>query len=144
MNNKVTAISKGVLLSPRKVGVVADLVRGRSVKDALVILEHTPRRAAIPVSKAIASAKANAQNNLKLSEDSLVLSEITVSHGARMKRYRPAAHGRALPYKKRSSHIKVVLEGTEIVKKKSAVKSTKTSSVKDSDNISSKDKKEKA
>ena len=59
----VQAIAKGVKMSPRKVGVVAALVRGRTVEDALTILEHTPRRSAIPVRKAIESAKANADHN---------------------------------------------------------------------------------
>lgn len=107
----VQAIAKGVRMSPRKVAVVAALVRGRSVEDALTILEHTPRRTALPVSKVIASAKANAEHNHNLKPGTLQIVEITVTHGPRLKRYRPAAHGRALPFQRRSSHIKVVVDG---------------------------------
>ena len=62
----VRAIAKGVRMSPRKVGVVAALVRGRTVEDALVILEHTPRRSADPVREVIKSARANAEHNHNL------------------------------------------------------------------------------
>jgi large subunit ribosomal protein L22 len=119
----VKAIAKGVSMSPRKVGVVASLVRGRTVADALTILEHTPRRAALPVKKAIESAQANASNNHNVKPDTLVISEITVTPGVRLKRYRPASHGRALPFQRRTSHIRVVVSGEERVAKK-PVKST--------------------
>ncbi|QQS19627.1 50S ribosomal protein L22 [Candidatus Saccharibacteria bacterium] len=115
----VKAESKGVRLSPRKVAAVAALVRGRSVADAIVILEHTPRRAALSVLKTIKSAQANASHNHNYKADTLVISEITVNHGARMKRFRPAAMGRALPYMKRSSHIRVLVEGEQRPAKKS-------------------------
>ncbi len=114
----VKAESKGVRLSPRKVAAVAALVRGRTVADALVILEHTPRRAALPVLKTIKSAQANASHNHNYKADTLVITEITVNHGARMKRYRPAAMGRALPYMKRSSHIRVLVDGEQRPAKK--------------------------
>lgn len=107
----VLAVAKGVRMSPRKVGVVAALVRGRSVADALTILEHVPRRSATPVLKAVASAKANAEHNHNYKPDSLQIVEISVTHGPRIKRYRPAAHGRALPFQRRTSHIRVVVDG---------------------------------
>jgi len=107
----VQSIAKGVRMSPRKVGVVAALVRGQSVANALVILEHTPRRSAEPVQKAISAAKANAEKNHGLKPDSLIITEISVTPGARQKRFRPAARGRALPYQLRSSHIRVVVDG---------------------------------
>lgn len=109
----VKAESKGVRMSPRKVGVVASLVRGRTVEDALTILEHTPRRAALPVIKTIKSAQANATHNHNYKAEGLRIIEITVNHGPRTKRYRPAAMGRALPYQKRSSHIRVLVEGEQ-------------------------------
>lgn len=118
----ITATAKGVRMSPRKVSLVASLVRGRSVADALVILEHTPKRAAAPVAKAIASAKANAVTNHKADEKSLVIEHLQVTAGTRIKRFRPAAMGRALPYQKRTSHIKVVLSGAEKPKKATAPK----------------------
>ena len=107
----VKAIAKGVRISPRKVGVVAALVRGRTVADALTILEHTPRRAAVPVRKAIQSAKANADHNHNVKPDTLKITAITVTPGPRLKRYRPAAHGRALPFMRRTSHITVIVDG---------------------------------
>ncbi|HSW75333.1 MAG TPA: 50S ribosomal protein L22 [Candidatus Saccharimonadales bacterium] len=120
----VKAIAKGVRMSPRKVGVVASLVRGRTVADALIILEHTPRRSALAVKKTIMSAKANADHNHDLKPDTLNIVAITVTPGPRLKRYRPAAHGRALPFMRRTSHITVIVDG-EARAKKSAPKAEK-------------------
>lgn len=120
----VKAIAKGVRMSPRKVGVVAALVRGRTVADALVILSHVPRRAALPVLKTIQSAQANADHNHGYKPDTLKIVEISVSPGARIKRFRPAAHGRALPFQRRTSHIRVVVEG-EVRAAKKPVKAEK-------------------
>lgn len=120
---KPFALAKGVKISPRKVGVVASLVRGRSVEDALTILEHTPRRSALAVRKVIESAKANADYNHGYKPATLQIVEITVTPGPSMKRYRPAAHGRALPFMKRSSHIRVTVDGEKReVKKPAAAK----------------------
>jgi large subunit ribosomal protein L22 len=107
----VQAIAKGVKMSPRKVAVVAALVRGRTVEDALTILEHTPRRSAVAVRKVIESAKANADHNHGYKPATLQITEIFVTPGERLKRYRPASHGRALPFQKKSSHIRVVVDG---------------------------------
>jgi large subunit ribosomal protein L22 len=114
----VQAIAKGVRMSPRKVAVVAALVRGRTVADALTILEHTPRRSATPVLKAIKSAQANADHNHGYKPATLRITEISVTHGPRIKRYRPAAHGRALPFQRRSSHIRVIVDGEQREAKK--------------------------
>jgi len=107
----VKAIAKGVSISPRKVRVVASLVRGRTVADAVTILEHTPRRAALAVKKAVQSAAANAEHNHNLKPGTLAIVEISVTAGPRLKRYRPASHGRALPFQRKSSHIRVVVDG---------------------------------
>lgn len=107
----VKAVAKGVQLSPRKVAVVAALVRGRTVEDALIILSHTPRRSALAVEKVIKSAKANADHNHGLKPATLVITEIGVTPGPRLKRFRPAAHGRALPFQRKTSHIRVVVDG---------------------------------
>ncbi|HJP96193.1 MAG TPA: 50S ribosomal protein L22 [Candidatus Saccharimonadales bacterium] len=120
----VKAIAKGVRMSPRKVGVVASLVRGRTVADALTILEHVPRRAATPVLKTIKSAQANADHNHGIKPDTLKITAITVTPGPRLKRYRPAAHGRALPFQRRTSHITVIVDGEARAAKK-AVKAEK-------------------
>jgi len=114
----VQSIAKGVRISPRKTGVVASLVRGRSVADALVILENTPRRSADAVARVIKSAQANAEHNHNYKPDTLSITEITVTPGPRLKRFKPAAQGRALPFQKKSSHIKVVLDGDKREAKK--------------------------
>lgn len=107
----VKAVAKDVQHSPRKVMVVVALVRGRTVEEALTILEHVPRRSALAVIKVIQSAKANADHNHGYKPSTLRITEISVTHGARIKRFRPAAHGRALPFVKRSSHIRVIVDG---------------------------------
>jgi len=117
----VQAIAKGIRLSPRKVSIVAQLVRGRTVDDALTILEHTPRRSALAVKKVIASARANADYNHNLKPDTLRIVEISVTPGPRMKRYRPAARGYALHYQRKSAHIRVVVDGEARAPKKPAV-----------------------
>jgi len=120
----VTAIARGVRMSPRKVGIVAGLVRGHSVSDALTILEHTPRRSASAVYKVVESARANADHNHGLKPDSLKIVSITVTPGVRYKRARPAAHGRALPFQHKTSHITVIVDGDKREVKKPAAKTT--------------------
>lgn len=122
----VTAIAKGVRMSPRKVGVVAGLVRGRTVADALVILQHTPRRSAEPVRKVIESARANATHNHNYKTDGLHIVSISVTPGPRLKRFRPAAQGRALPFQRRTSHIHVVIDGEQRAAKKPAAAKKET------------------
>jgi large subunit ribosomal protein L22 len=104
--------------------VVASLVRGRSVEDALTILEHTPRRSALPVKKVILSARANAEHNHNYKPASLQITEISVTPGPRTKRFRPAARGSALPYQKKTSHILVIVDGELREVKKPVKKST--------------------
>ena len=118
----VKAIAKGVQMSPRKVAVVASLVRGRSVEDALTILSHTPRRSAIPVIKVINSAKANADHNHGYKPATLQITEITVTPGPRLKRYRPVSHGRAHPFQRKTAHISVSVDGEKREVKKPAAK----------------------
>lgn len=118
----VVSINKGVRISPRKVGVVAALVRGRSVTDAITILEHTPRRAALAVKKTVRSAQANAEHNHNYKPNTLTITEISVTPGPRFKRYRPAARGRALRYQHKTSHIRVVVDGEIRQAKKPAAK----------------------
>lgn len=129
----VLAVAKGVRMSPRKVGVVAALVRGRTVEDALVILSHTPRRSATAVQKAVASAAANATNNHRYKSGTLRIIEISVTSGPRLKRYRPAAHGRALPFQRRTSHIRVVVNGEQRPVKTEAKPAADKKAVKEGD-----------
>lgn len=118
----VKAQARGVDMTPRKIGLVASLVRGRTVEDALTILEHTPKRAAMPLIKVINSAKANAGNNHNVITDNLKITELHVSPGPRMKRFRPVARGSAHPYQKRTTHITVIVSGLEKSKPKSTTK----------------------
>lgn len=97
---------------------MASLVRGRSVADALTILEHTPKRAAKPLSKVIASAQANATHTYGLKSEGLIIKSLQVTTGTRLKRFRPAAKGRALPFELRTSHIRVEVSGEVKPKKK--------------------------
>jgi ribosomal protein L22 len=114
----VRAYAKNVDQAPRKVAIVADLVRGRSVEDALVILAHVPRRAATPVKKAIESAKANATFNHNLDANGLMLHTVSVTAGKRLKRFIPASRGRALPFQKKACNILIEVTGIEKVKPK--------------------------
>lgn len=112
------AYIKGVDSQPRKVSVVASLVRDRYVADAIVILENTPRRAAKAVRKAIESANANLlNNNSNIDTKTIAINRISVTAGTRMRRYVPACRGRALPYEKISSNIFVEVVGEEKAKK---------------------------
>lgn len=103
---------KGVDQAPRKVGLVASLVRNRTVADAIIILDHTPKRAASPVKKAIESAKSNALNNHGLDSASLHITTLSVTTGTRLRRFKPASRGRALPFQKKSTNILVEVTGT--------------------------------
>jgi len=121
----VKAYAKNIDQAPRKVSLVASLVTKRNVADALVILAHTPKRAAKAVSKVIESAKANAINNHNLDAKTLTIKTMSVSTGTRLKRYMPASRGRALPYQKINSNILVELSG-DIKPKKVAKKTEAT------------------
>lgn len=122
----VKAVAKGVHGSQRKIGVVAALVRGRTVSDAITILENVPRRSATPVLKVIKSAQANADYNHNYKPDTLKIVEISVTPGPSLKRFRPAARGRALPFERRSSHIRVIVDGEVRTPKKPTSKTAKT------------------
>ncbi len=124
----VRSYAKEVDQAPRKVGIVATLVRGRTVADALVILEHVPRRAALPVIKAVESAKANAVTNHNLDPKSLTILTISVTAGTRLKRFKPASRGRALPFMKRTANILVEVTGPEKPKKAPVAKAASTKS----------------
>jgi large subunit ribosomal protein L22 len=104
-----TATLRWVRISPRKVRLVADMVRGEKVESALGMLNFVPRRGAKVVSKLIASALSNAQNDAKLDPDSLVVEKIFVDSGPTVKRWRPRAMGRANRINKKTCHVTVWL-----------------------------------
>ena len=110
MPTEARAIAKNVRVTPRKVRLVIDLVRGLPVKQALGILSNVNRAASEPVMKVIKSAAANATNNFGMDEDALYIAEIYANEGLRMKRYLPRAKGSASGLVKRSSHITVVVK----------------------------------
>src|SRR6201991_2376270 len=107
-----SAVAKArfVGVSASKARLVIDLVRGKSVTDALHILRWAPQAASEPVAKVIASAAANAQNNEGLDPSTLVVATVYADEGPTAKRIRPRAQGRAFRIRKRTSHITVVVE----------------------------------
>jgi large subunit ribosomal protein L22 len=106
----VQATAKSVRISTRKVRLVADAIRNMPVSQAITMLELTQKRGAGVLLKTIKSAVANAVNNAKLSEDKLVIDKLDIQEGPFLKRFKPSTRGRVHPFKKRSSHIMVVLK----------------------------------
>ena len=104
------AYAKYIRMSPRKVKVILDLIRGKNAQEAMAILKHTPRAAAPVVAKVLKSAMANAENNNKMDTTKLFVSETYAGQGPSMKRFQAHAQGRAFSIIKRSSHITVVLK----------------------------------
>ncbi len=97
-------------ISPRKARLVADLIRGKSVGDAMALLTFTPKKGAAIIKKVVESALANATQASGIDEDRLVVSRITVDEGPTAKRWIPRAMGRATKIRKRTSHIQVGVE----------------------------------
>jgi len=108
--NSARATARFVRVTPMKARRVIDLVRGKSVEEALAILKYAPQTASEPVAKVVASAAANAENNFGLDPNTLVISEAYANEGPTMRRFRPRAQGRAFQIRKRTSHITVVVE----------------------------------
>ena len=120
---KAKATLNGLRLSPRKVALVASLVRGRTVEDAIIILNNTNKRAAKPLRKLLESARANAINNHNMKSEGLRIETLSVTSGQRLKRYRPVSRGMAHPYIKRNSNVLVVLSGEAKPARKAKVES---------------------
>ena len=104
------ASAKYVRVSPRKVQIVIDLIRGKQVDDALAILMYTPKAASPVVEKLLISAIANAENNLEMDRQSLFVAEVFANQGPTLKRFWSRSHGRADLIKKHTSHITIVLD----------------------------------
>lgn len=135
MNTKATAKLRHLRMSPRKVRLVAGLVRGLKVRDALVQLQFSKKHAAVPVRKLVESAAANAAHNHNVNLDTLVISEIRVDEGKTLYRWMPRAFGRATPLRKRMSHISITVEGEAKEEKKEAKKPAKKEEVKKEDAV---------
>lgn len=122
---EVQAVAKSVRISPRKVRLVADAVKNQSIDDAIATLTILRKHAAAPLAKTLKSAVANAVNNAKLEKENLVISAIEITEGPFLKRFHPSTRGRVHPYKKRSSHIRVILkEKVAVVNTAPAVEKT--------------------
>ena len=106
---EVRAVARGVPMSTRKVRLVVDMVRGRTVEEALAMLRFTPKAAALPVAKVISSAAANAENNYSLNRRDLVVSQIMADEARPLKRGRARARGHYDRIVKRASHITVLV-----------------------------------
>lgn len=107
------AEAKYVRISPRKVNYICKEIRGKQVDEALTILHFTPKKGAEVLEQVLRSAIANAENNLSLDRDTLVVSQAWANDGPTMKRWHPKAKGAAYPILKRTSHIGVVVSEKE-------------------------------
>jgi large subunit ribosomal protein L22 len=116
------AIAKHIRMSPQKIRLVVDLIRGKRLEEAQAILKYTPHRASEPIVKVLKSAAANAINNYDMIEDELVIKAAYVDEGPSIKRVMPRARGSANMIKKRTSHITIVVGEAENVAQKAKAK----------------------
>jgi len=112
-NMETKAQARFIRIAPRKARIVIDLIRDKSVKEALGILRYTPRKGSKIIEKVLRSAIANAENNFDMNRDALIISRAFVDEGPTLKRFRPRAQGRASQIRKRTSHITVMLRERE-------------------------------
>ncbi|PSN19972.1 50S ribosomal protein L22 [filamentous cyanobacterium CCP5] len=108
-SNQVKAVARYVRMSPRKVRRVLDQIRGRSYREALILLEFMPYRACEPITKVLRSAVANAEHNNGMDPVDLVVSEAFADAGPSLRRYRPRAQGRAYQIRKPTCHITIAV-----------------------------------
>ena len=110
VNIEARATLRYARISSRKVKIVADLIRGKDVGEALAIVKFTPKIASETIEKLLKSAIANAENNHNMKSENLYVAEIYANQGPTLKRIRPAAKGSAVRIRKRTSHITIVLK----------------------------------
>lgn len=122
---KVTSKLRHLRISPRKVRLVADLIRKKKAEEAQTILDFTIKKGSRPLIKLLKTAIADAKNNFQLEATNLYISKITIDQGPINKRWRPRSRGMANPIKKRTSHITLILEEIEPGKKLKEVKEIK-------------------
>lgn len=111
---EISATAKSVRISPRKLRLIADAMRNKHIDDANRILEITHKRAASIFQKTLRSAVANAVNNAKLDTKNLLIASIIVNESPPFKRFRPSTRGRIHPYKKRGSHLTIILKEKQV------------------------------
>ncbi len=104
---EVRAVARQIRISPQKVRLVLSAIKGKSVSEAMAMLRFMPQKATGPVAKVLKSASANAENNLNLDPDELVVTHVSADEGRTLKRWRPRARGRVNQILKRSSHVTV-------------------------------------
>jgi len=107
---EVTAYSKNLRISSRKLNIVAQNFKGRKAQEAYDSLRYVPKKAATPLAKTLKSAVSNAENNFQMKKDKLIIKEILVEQGPTLKRYRAGSRGMARQILKRTSNLKVILE----------------------------------
>lgn len=107
------AVTRNVRISPQKARLVADLIRGKQVEEALQVLRFTEKKAARILAKTLRSAIANAADTQNVDPDALYVKRTYVDGGTTVKRFTPRAHGRATPIRKRTSHLTVVVDERE-------------------------------
>ena len=107
------AIAKYVRMSPRKARLVANMIKGKDIHEAEAILRYTPNKAAKVIQKVLLSATANAENNLELDRENLVVKSAIIDQGPSIKRIKPRAQGRADRMVHRTSHVTVVVAERE-------------------------------
>ncbi|NCO79871.1 50S ribosomal protein L22 [Candidatus Falkowbacteria bacterium CG_4_9_14_3_um_filter_38_19] len=132
---EVKAQVKHLRMSPRKVRLVVNVIRGRAVQEALAQLKFINKQAAEPVAKLIKSAVANAEHNFELDQNNLYISKIIVDEGTTLHRWLPRAHGRATPIRKKNCHIRLVLAEIKPSGKAKAKKQAITAPVKLADEL---------
>lgn len=121
----VTASLKNYRIAPRKMRLAADMIRGRNVIEAGIILANADKKGRHPLATLLNSAIANASNNFKLDKETLVVKEVRVDQGVVLKRFRPVSRGSAHPIKKRTSHVSITLAPAEPKAKKQKKAETK-------------------
>ncbi len=114
----VTAKLNYLRIAPRKVRLIANLIRGKTVNEAQSVLKFTVKKSTEPLLKLLNQAVINARNNFQLEADNLYVSKITVDEGPKLKRWRPRARGQAYEIQKKTSHITIVLDQISGKKKK--------------------------
>src|SRR3989344_374567 len=110
---EVKAFARGIHMSPRKVRLVASMLKNMSVAEALDNLAFITKKAALPIKKLVASGVANASHNFQIAADRLFIKSLTVDGGQALKRFKPGGQGRAFPIRKRTSHINLILGGAD-------------------------------
>ena len=111
--NEAMAYARYIRISPRKVQIVCDLIRGRDVDTAMAILLNTPKSASEPLAKLLKSAVANAENNFSMEHDKLYVSQVFATPGPILKRMRAASKGRGNRINKRTSHVTLAVAEKE-------------------------------